>query len=36
MPKGNTPQFYNGNYIPIAPTTCSQVQCLPDGFAEAN
>jgi hypothetical protein len=36
MPEGNTPQFYTGNYIPMAPTTCSQVQCLPDGFAEAN
>lgn len=36
MPEGNTPQFYTGNYIPMAPTTCSQVQCLPDGFAQAN
>lgn len=36
MPEGNTRQFYTGNYIPIAPTTCSQVQCLPDGFAQAN
>lgn len=36
MPEGNTPQFFNGNYIPMAPTTCSQTQCLPDGYAEAD
>jgi len=36
MPQGNTPQFFSGNYIPIAPTTCTQTQCKPDGFAEAN
>jgi len=30
---GSTPEFYKGNYIPIAPTNCSQPQCAPDGFA---
>ena len=36
MPQGNTPQFFSVNYIPIASTTCTQTQCLPDGFAQAN
>lgn len=30
---GSTPEFYKGNYIPIAPTNCSLPQCAPDGFA---
>ena len=32
---GSTPEFYGGNYIPIAANTCTQVQCAPDGFAMA-
>ena len=34
-PEGSTPEFYKGNYIPMAATNCSQVQCAPDGFAMA-
>jgi len=34
-PEGSTPEFYKGNYIPMAATNCTQVQCLPDGFAMA-
>jgi hypothetical protein len=33
---GSTPEFYKGNYIPIAATNCSLPQCAPDGFAMAN
>lgn len=29
---GSTPEFYQGNYIPLAATNCTQVQCAPDGF----
>ena len=36
MPQGNTQQFFSGNYIPIAPTNCTQTQCQPDGFAQGN
>ena len=36
IPQGNTPEFYFGNYIPIAAANCTQVQCAPDGYAEAN